>query len=75
MSPTLKVRISEGLDAAIGRAARRRKTSKPDWVRATLEHALSEESVVGDPLGRLDTLKGPTDDLEQILDEIETGRD
>jgi hypothetical protein len=75
MSPTLKVRISEGLDAAIGKAARRSEITKGDWVRATLQHAIAEETVAGDPLKRLDSLKGSTADIEQMLDEIEANRD
>jgi hypothetical protein len=75
MSPTLKVRISKNLDTAIGKAARRSKITKGEWVRATLEHSLTEGDVAGDPLKRLEALKGPTADIEQMLDEIEANRD
>ena len=75
MSPTLKVRITEDLDLAIGKAANRRRTSKAEWVRATLERTLGEDTVVGDALDRRDLLKGSTADLEQMLERIESARD
>jgi len=75
MSPTLKVSITKDLDSAIGKAAQQRQTSKAEWVRATLERALAEESVAGDPLARRDHLKGSTEDIEQALDIIESRRD
>ena len=74
MSPTLKVRITKALDLAIGEAAQRRQTSKAEWVRATLERALAEESVAGDPLARRDHLKGSTSDIEDALDRIDSDR-
>jgi hypothetical protein len=75
MSPVLKVRIAKSLDAEIGKAARRSGISKPDWVRRVLERSLGEESVAGDQLGRLETLKGSTKDIERALDEIDFDRD
>ena len=75
MSPTLKVPISKSLDTAVGKAARRSGITKEEWVRATLEHRLTEEAAAGDPLRRLEALKGPTADIEQMLDEIEANRD
>lgn len=73
MSPTLKVSITKGLNTAIGKAAKARQTSKAEWVRATLERALAEETVAGDPLARRDLLTGSTSDLEQALEKIESG--
>jgi len=75
MSPTLKVSITKGLDVAIGKAAQGRQTSKAEWVRETLERALAEETVAGDPLARRDLLKGSTADIEQALDNIESDRE
>ena len=75
MSPTLKVRITKALDLAIGEAAQRRQTSKAEWVRATLEHALAEDTVAGDPLSRRDLLRGSTADIEQMLDDMESESD
>lgn len=75
MSPMLKVKISQDLDRAIGRVARRRHSSKAEWVRSTLERALAEEAVVGDALDRRDLLKASTADIEAALDEIDAKRE
>ena len=72
MSRVLKVRIAESLDVAIDEAARRNEISKAEWVRRALERTLGAETVAGDPLARLDLLKGSTADIEQMLDDIET---
>jgi hypothetical protein len=71
MSPVLKVRITEGLDAAIGEAAERNQISKAEWVRRALERTLGGEAVSGDQLARLEALRGSTADIEKALDDID----
>jgi Arc/MetJ-type ribon-helix-helix transcriptional regulator len=74
MSHRLQVLIPETLDAAISKAAQRRRFSKGEWVRRALELALERERQVGDPLERLGALEAPTADIDQMLDEIQAGR-
>lgn len=74
MSHRLQVLIPEPLDAAIAKAAQRRRYSKGEWVRRALERALAEEPASGDPLRRLASLNAPTADIDQMLAEIEAGR-
>lgn len=73
MSHRLQVLISEGLDARVAKAAQRRRMSKGAWVRRALEEALAEPHE-SDALERLESLGGPTADVEQMLAEIEAGR-
>lgn len=74
MSHRLQVLIPEPLDAAIRKAAQRRRLSKGAWVRGAIERALSDERSGDDPLARLSSLGAPTADPEQMLEEIEVGR-
>lgn len=74
MSHRLQVLIPEPLDAAIRKAAERRRVSKGAWVRSAIERALSDERSGGDPLAKLSSLDAPTADPEQMLEEIEAGR-
>lgn len=74
MSHRLQVLIPEPLDAAIRKAAQRRRVSKGAWVRGAIERALSDESSGEDPLARLSSLGAPTADPERMLEEIEAGR-
>jgi hypothetical protein len=74
MSHRLQVLIPENLDAALRKAATRRRVSKGEWVRRVIEGALAEEQKASDPLARLASLEAPTADIDQMLREIEAGR-
>jgi hypothetical protein len=78
MSHRLQVLIPEALDARIRKEAQRLRVSKGEWVRRAIEHALrvqTQRPAGGmDPLTRLAALNGPTADIEQMIDEIESGR-
>lgn len=54
------------------------RLSKGEWVRRAIEHVLrhgaSHPAGSMDPLTRLAALNGPTADIEQMIDEIESGR-
>jgi hypothetical protein len=76
MPKRLQVLVSEGLDARIRKAAQRSRLSKGEWVRRAIERMLADDrSTAPDPLVRLDTLGAPTGDIEQMLAEIEAGRE
>jgi hypothetical protein len=77
MSHRLQVLIPEELDARIRKAASRERVSKGEWVRRAIQVALRQGTDVGrgaDPLSRLASLNAPTDDIDQMLEEIEDGR-
>ena len=78
MSHRLQVLIPETLDARIRKEAQRMRLSKGEWVRRAIEHVLrhgaSHPAGSMDPLTRLAALNGPTADIEQMIDEIESGR-
>ncbi len=74
MSHRLQILVPEGLDARLRKAAQRRRLSKGEWVRRAIEQALTEEKGVPDPVARLAGLNAPTADIEQMLAEIEAGR-
>ena len=78
MSHRLQVLIPETLDARIRKEVQRMRVSKGEWVRRAIEHVL-QHGRAGTPeprdlLSRLAALNGPTADIEQMLDEIESGR-
>ena len=75
MSHRLQVLVPEPLDARIMKAASRRRLSKGAWVRQVLETALAEEMRNEDPLARLASLGAPTGDIDQMLSEIEAGKE
>jgi|CXWL01.1.fsa_nt_gi hypothetical protein len=74
MSHRLQVLLPPQLDAAIGKAAARRRISKGEWVRQALEQGLESERI-SDPLARLAAIGAPTADIAQMLAEVEAGRD
>ena len=74
MSHRLQILVPEKLDAAIRKAAERRRFSKGEWVRQVLAKALEEEQRIPDPVERLASLEAPTADVDQMLKEIEAGR-
>ena len=78
MSHRLQVLIPEPLDARIRKEAQRMRVSKGEWVRRAIEHVLRHGTGRApgavDPLARLAALNGPTADIEQMIDEIESGR-
>jgi hypothetical protein len=77
MSHRLQVLIPPQLDAQLDKAAQRSRMSKGEWVRRTLQEALAHPATgrtTSDPLLRLASLDAPTADMEQMLSEIEAGR-
>ena len=78
MSHRLQVLIPETLDARIKKEAKRLRVSKGEWVRRAIEHVLRQGATrpAGsmDPVRRLASLGAPTCDIEQMIDEIESGR-
>ncbi len=75
MSHRLQVLVPEELDRRLRAVASRRRVSKGEWVRRALEAALAREQVYADPLERLASLDAPTCDIEQMLEEIQAGRE
>jgi hypothetical protein len=78
MSHRLQVLIPEELDARVGKAAQRARVSKGEWVRRALEASLRDDLAKRgkptDPLQRLESLAGPTADIEEMLEQIDAGR-
>lgn len=77
MSHRLQVLIPTELDAQLVKAAQRSRMSKGEWVRRALRESLRRSAEVEptvDPLARLESLGGPTGDIDQMLAEIEAGR-
>jgi hypothetical protein len=75
MSHRLQILIPESLDAAIRKAAERRRCSKGEWVRRVVLRALEDEQrQPSNPVERLASLDAPTADIEEMLNEIEAGR-
>jgi hypothetical protein len=77
MSHRLQVLIPVELDAKLRKAAQRSQMSKGEWVRRALQESLqrpgkSQES--SDPVTRLESLDGPTGDIDRMLSEIDSGR-
>jgi hypothetical protein len=76
MDHRLQVLISRGLDARVRKAAQRSRLSKGEWVRRAIERVLADDrGVASDPLRELASLGAPTGDIEQMLAEIEAGRE
>ncbi len=74
MSYRLQVLIPEGLHARVKKAAQRNRMSKGAWVRWAIELALRQKQPATDPFEKLASLGAPTADIEQMLAEIEAGR-
>lgn len=75
MSHRLQVLVPEDLDARVRKASQRSRLSMGAWVRRALERALTDERDVRDPVETLASLGGPTGDIEQMLAELEAGRE
>jgi plasmid stability protein len=73
MAEPLQISVDDDLDAQIQQAARRHHASAEQWVRTAIERALAEEPRL-DPVAELASLKGPTADLDLMLQQIEAGR-
>jgi hypothetical protein len=71
----LQLLVAERLAADIRKAATRGRMSQGEWVRRAIMRALEEEQMWGDPLEVLASLGAPTGDIEQMLMEIDRGRD
>ncbi len=74
MSHRLQVLIPEELDARVRKASQRCRISKGEWVRRAIERTLAEDGATAEPLSQLASLEAPTADIDQMLEEIETGR-
>lgn len=77
MSHRLQVLISPELDAQLEKAAQRSGVSKGEWVRRALKDSLKKgrpDRGPSDPLARLASLNAPVSDIDQMLNEIESGR-
>ena len=77
MSHRLQVLITPELDAQLSKAAQRSRVSKGEWVRRVLKEAVRgplKGRNGSDPLTRLESLKAPTADIDQMLTEIDAGR-
>ena len=79
MSHRLQVLIPEELESRLRKAAQRGGVSKGEFVRRAIEGALRGSSGkrrrAVDPLDRLASLNAPTADIDQMVREIEAGRD
>jgi hypothetical protein len=75
MSHRLQVLIPESLDVRIRQAAERDRVSKGEWVRRAIERALKEKRPSKSALAGLLSLDAPTGDIEEMLEEIEKGRE
>ena len=74
MSNRLQVLISPRLDARLHKAAQRNRVSKGEWVRRAIERALADDRIADDPLAKLSALGAPTADIDEMIEEIESGR-
>ena len=74
MSHRLQVLIPKALDAAIRKASQRQRCSKGEWVRRAIEGALGRETPNDDPLATLFSLNAPSADIDEMLEQIESGR-
>jgi hypothetical protein len=75
MSTRLQIIVPEALERRIRVSAQRSRLSTSAYVRRAIERALVEEQSAGDALDRLSRLEAPTGDIEQLLAEVEAGRD
>jgi len=75
MSSRLQVLVPEALELRVRKAAQRSRLSTGAWVRRAIEQALSGDRPAGDPLDKLTALEAPTGDIDQMLAEIEKGRE
>lgn len=73
-SHRLQVLIPGALEARLTKAAQRARLSKGEWVRRAIESALRDPESPVDALSALSSLGAPTGDIDQILDEIESGK-
>lgn len=78
MSHRLQVLIPEELQGRVSKAAQRGRMSRGEWVRRAIEEALRRQTAPGtqtlDPLTRLASLQGPTAEIEEMIAQIESGR-
>ena len=77
MSCRLQVLIPEELDTRLRKAAQRNRISKGQWVRRALEDSLrqsGESQSQLDALAALASLDAPTAGIDQMIAEIEAGR-
>ena len=78
MSHRLQVLVPDELDKRIRLVAKRERLSKGEWVRRAIRKSLRDRALDGegggDPVSRLASLEGPTADIEDMLQEVESGR-
>lgn len=73
MSKRLQVIIPDDVEARLRKTAARTGMSVGAWVRRAIDEAFGRERST-DPLDELASLGAPTADIDQLLDEIESGR-
>jgi hypothetical protein len=76
MSYRLQVLISEELNSQLQKAAKRNRISKGEWVRRALVESVQPNRARSgaSAVSQLAVLNGPTTGIEQMLNEIESGR-
>jgi predicted transcriptional regulator len=77
MSHRLQVLIPDELELKLRKAAERSRISEDEWVRQAIERSLERRDPSNPRLAaleRLESLDAPTGDIEQMLAEIEAGR-
>jgi len=76
MSYRLQVLISEELNGQIQKASKRNRISKGEWVRRALVESVqpSRARSGASAVSQLAVLNGPTSGIEQMLNEVESGR-
>ena len=77
MSHRHQLLIPEELDLRLRKAAQRTRQSKGAWVRRAIEESLRRQAGSkkdADPLTRLASLEAPTADIDEMIAQIEAGR-
>jgi hypothetical protein len=76
MSYRLQVLISEELNGQLQKVSKRNRISKGEWVRRALVESVQPNRARSgvSAVSQLAVLNGPTTGIEQMLNEIESGR-
>lgn len=79
VSHRLHVLIAEEMNTRLRKIAQRRRISKGELVRRAIEaelaRATSRGSSGADPVSRLAAINAPTADIDQMIAEVEAGRE
>jgi hypothetical protein len=76
MSYRLQVLIPEDLNGKLQKVAKRNRISKGEWVRRALVESVQPNRARSGStaVSQLAALNGPTSGIEQMLNEVESGR-